>query len=136
MNFDSFLLKFIPPRLAHFAPQVHHGPPPWLVFRDAPWESSLRVHEELIDFAGFMRPTVIEVAMRDAWVHSIADAAGSLWPMVQVHIFGSTSTSLNLPTADIDVAIVRLDLHVSRRCRAYNYCMHIHTYIFIYYYHI
>ena len=27
---------------------------------------------------------------------------------VQVHIFGSTATSLNLPTADIDVAIVQL----------------------------
>ena len=67
------------------------------------------MHEELIDFAAFMRPTVIEVAMRDAWVHSIADAAGSLWPQVQVHIFGSTSTSLNLPTADIDVAIVTLE---------------------------
>lgn len=27
---------------------------------------------------------------------------------VQVHIFGSTATSLNLPTADIDIAIVKL----------------------------
>jgi len=88
------------------APESEH--PPWLVLREAPSEATLRLHEELIDFTEFMRPTMIEAAMRDAWVHSIEDAAKSLWPQVQVHIFGSTATALNLPTADIDIAIVNL----------------------------
>ncbi|CAK9056128.1 Terminal nucleotidyltransferase 4A (DNA polymerase sigma) (LAK-1) (Non-canonical poly(A) RNA polymerase PAPD7) (PAP-associated domain-containing protein 7) (TRAMP-like complex polyadenylate polymerase) (Terminal guanylyltransferase) (Terminal uridylyltransferase 5) (TUTase 5) (Topoisomerase-related function protein 4-1) (TRF4-1) [Durusdinium trenchii] len=88
------------------APQSEH--PPWWVEREHPTEASLRLHEELIDFTEFLRPTVIEAAMRDAWVHSIEEAAKSLWPEVRVHIFGSTSTSLNLPSADIDVAIVNV----------------------------
>jgi len=83
--------------------------PPWLVYRDEPSEVSLRLHEELLDFAAFMRPTIIESAARDAWTHTLQQASESLWPQARVHVFGSTATKLNLPNADVDVAIVNIE---------------------------
>ena len=31
------------------------------------------------------------------------------WPQARVHVFGSTATKLNLPNADVDVAIVNIE---------------------------
>ncbi|CAE7289832.1 cid14 [Symbiodinium natans] len=35
--------------------------------------------------------------------------SGSPWPQARVHVFGSTATKLNLPNADVDVAIVNVE---------------------------
>ena len=50
-------------------------------------------------------------SLGNAWCSSVVQFKLHL-PKVQVHVFGSTATSLNLPTADIDIAIVTLDFTV------------------------
>eukprot|EP00929_Paragymnodinium_shiwhaense_P061219 TRINITY_DN30572_c1_g2_i1.p1 TRINITY_DN30572_c1_g2~~TRINITY_DN30572_c1_g2_i1.p1 ORF type:complete len:647 (+),score=193.96 TRINITY_DN30572_c1_g2_i1:104-2044(+) len=79
-------------------------PPPWFVHRSEP-SVSLRLHEELLDFAAFIRPTPAESAARRSWLGAIEAAATALWPKCKVDMFGSTSTGLNLPNADVDVAV-------------------------------
>jgi DNA polymerase sigma len=79
--------------------------PPWFVPREFPLRASLRLHEELLDIASFLRPMPHEVAARLAWVASIEAAAKSIWSNCKVFIFGSTSTGLNLSCSDVDVAI-------------------------------
>eukprot|EP00931_Biecheleriopsis_adriatica_P064687 TRINITY_DN39422_c0_g1_i1.p1 TRINITY_DN39422_c0_g1~~TRINITY_DN39422_c0_g1_i1.p1 ORF type:complete len:651 (+),score=219.61 TRINITY_DN39422_c0_g1_i1:90-1955(+) len=85
------------------------GLPPWFVCRDEPTAVSLRLHEELLDFAAFVRPTAAEAAARSGWLAAIEAAAKSLWAKAEVHIFGSSSTGLNLPSADVDIAISQVD---------------------------
>lgn len=85
------------------------SPPPWLALRDEP-SVNLRLHEELIDFANFMMPSPTELDARQAWAARIEAAAKeTLGDSCQVHLFGSTSTGLNLPSADIDVAVAGVE---------------------------
>lgn len=80
------------------------GDPPWFFAREH--ESvNLRLHEELLDFTAFIRPTERELRARRRWVAQLDGAARSLWPACAVEVFGSSSTGLCLPSADVDVAL-------------------------------
>mmetsp|Transcript_114862 Transcript_114862/g.228603 ORF Transcript_114862/g.228603 Transcript_114862/m.228603 type:complete len:874 (+) Transcript_114862:36-2657(+) len=83
--------------------------PPWFVARDEPSAASLRLHEELLDFAAFMHPTTAEEAVARNWVYSIEAVARMLWPQCEVYIFGSRATGLCLPCAEVDVAVARVE---------------------------
>lgn len=83
--------------------------PPWFVARDQPSAASLRLHEELLDFAAFMHPTTAEEAVVRNWVYSIEAAARTIWPQCEVYVFGSRATGLCLPCAEIDVAVARIE---------------------------
>lgn len=88
---------------------AEENPPPWLSLRDEA-SVNLRLHEELLDFANFMRPSPPEVAAREAWCRCIEKAAkATLGDSCEVHLFGSSSTGLNLPSADIDVAVAGVE---------------------------
>jgi len=80
--------------------------PPWFVPRPQLKNAVLRLHEELLDFMQFMKQSHGELVARRKWVRTIRDACRSIWPACQVRVFGSSSTGLSLPNADVDVAIL------------------------------
>mmetsp|Transcript_112726 Transcript_112726/g.318587 ORF Transcript_112726/g.318587 Transcript_112726/m.318587 type:complete len:815 (-) Transcript_112726:126-2570(-) len=94
------------------AAEAEKAPPPWFAIRDEP-SVNLRLHEELLDFLAFIQPTSDEAAARRSWVTAIETAAKSLWGRCQVSVFGSSSTGLCLPTADVDVVVSDIDAGVS-----------------------
>eukprot|EP00811_Abedinium_folium_P024091 NODE_3381_length_2046_cov_3.501303.p1 GENE.NODE_3381_length_2046_cov_3.501303~~NODE_3381_length_2046_cov_3.501303.p1 ORF type:complete len:636 (+),score=231.68 NODE_3381_length_2046_cov_3.501303:95-2002(+) len=81
-------------------------PPPWYHPRDQS-SVNLHLHEELLDFASFMKPTDEEVNARHAWVARIEEVAQSMWPSSKAHLFGSTTTGLCLPCADVDISVTK-----------------------------
>ncbi|XP_041078013.1 terminal nucleotidyltransferase 4B-like [Polyodon spathula] len=68
-------------------------------------EGVLGLHEEIFDFYEYMSPRPEEERMRKEVVQRIKDVIRELWPNADVHIFGSFSTGLYLPTSDIDLVV-------------------------------
>jgi len=87
-------------------PGVSEDQPPWLVVRPYLENTVLRLHEELLDFAQFMKHTREEVVARRKWVRTIGNSCRALWPDCQVRVFGSFFTGLCLPNGDVDVAVL------------------------------
>ncbi|MBN3321075.1 PAPD5 polymerase, partial [Atractosteus spatula] len=80
-------------------------------YTGTPWktrnysEGILGLHEEIIDFYGYMSPRPEEERMRMEVVKRIESVIKDLWPSADVQIFGSFSTGLYLPTSDIDLVV-------------------------------
>uniref|UniRef100_A0A7S4RVS5 Polymerase nucleotidyl transferase domain-containing protein n=1 Tax=Alexandrium monilatum TaxID=311494 RepID=A0A7S4RVS5_9DINO len=87
-------------------PAAEESQPPWFVPRPHLENAVLRLHEELLDFAQFMKHTNDEVHARRQWVRTIASACRTMWPQCQIRVFGSFFTGLSLPNGDVDVAIL------------------------------
>ncbi|KAF8391349.1 hypothetical protein HHK36_023653 [Tetracentron sinense] len=66
----------------------------------------LQLHKEILDFCGFLSPTLEEQASRNAAVECVFDVVKYIWPHCKVEVFGSFKTGLYLPTSDIDVVIL------------------------------
>ena len=66
---------------------------------------TLRLHEELLDFAAFISPTSSEERQRAALLSRLSSLILSLFPSASVHPFGSYATKLYLPVSDIDVVV-------------------------------
>lgn len=79
-----------------------------------PWEQScrkihsplLRLHQEIIEFVGFLQPTSEEKQTRVEAISRVKDSIHSLWPHARVEVFGSYETGLYLPTSDIDMVVL------------------------------
>lgn len=82
--------------------------PPWYVERGHIENVALRLHEEMLDFAHFMKFTPVEVESRRQWVRTIGGVCRKLWPECQLRIFGSFFTGLSLPNGDVDVAVLNV----------------------------
>lgn len=65
----------------------------------------LRLHEEVLDFARFMSPTVAEQEYADGALTRITDAIRHLYPDARIEVFGSRANGLVLPTSDWDVVL-------------------------------
>lgn len=87
------------------------APVPWFVARNDAGVS-LRLHEELLDFLAFIRLTPEETVARKKWVAAVDEAARSIWPHCCVQLFGSSSTGLCLPTADVDLVMTGIGNNV------------------------
>jgi len=61
------------------------------------------LHEELLDFAARMTPSIEEIRERAEVVERVRVAAKSVYPDCSIKLFGSTLTGLALPTSDIDL---------------------------------
>jgi len=61
------------------------------------------LHEELLDFAARMTPSIKEIRQRAEVVDRVRAAAKSVYPDCSIKLFGSTLTGLALPTSDIDL---------------------------------
>eukprot|EP01083_Nonionella_stella_P097665 274498_1 len=79
---------------------------PWAEGRTYDQSSFLfDLHEELLDFYDFMRPTDEEHNARECVYKRVGEVASSLWPGCNVQPFGSFATKLYLPMSDIDLVI-------------------------------
>ena len=76
----------------------------------------LRLHEEIIDFCGWLQPTESERASREDLIQRMRGVVSSVWPedKVSLHVFGSTATGLHLPTSDVDMVVLGIPLDARR----------------------
>ncbi|KAI1712764.1 nucleotidyltransferase domain-containing protein [Ditylenchus destructor] len=78
---------------------------------NAPWarrryEPNLNgIHDEILDFHAWLKPTAEEIAIRRKIFNQVADALSTLFYRSQIYLFGSVATNLFLPSSDIDIAI-------------------------------
>ena len=76
-----------------------HLPPPSLR------SHLLRLHNEILSFWAFTRPTPAETAARSRAAQRLRSLVSAIWPGdgVVVEVFGSSATGLALPGSDVDV---------------------------------
>eukprot|EP00116_Pleurobrachia_bachei_P015018 sb/3475280/ len=71
---------------------------------DAPWKTKIYspdiigLHNEIEDFARWMKPTKEEMMLRGCVVERVKRIVHQQWPTARVEIFGSFKTGLYLPT--------------------------------------
>lgn len=63
------------------------------------------VGEEVVAFAGWIKPTKEETFGRQDFVKRVKELVAVLWPTACVKVFGSSETGLVLPTSDVDFMI-------------------------------
>ena len=80
--------------------------------RKAPWITSsyskdkwVALHQELIDFVRYIRPTEAETGVRKHIVDTVSKICKKLWPESVTQAFGSLKTKLLLPMSDVDLCI-------------------------------
>ena len=78
---------------------------PWMVREYRHANFTLRLHEELLDFAAFISPTASEEKHRTALLARLSDLTTSLFPSSNLRPFGSYATKLYLPIGDIDCCL-------------------------------
>jgi len=81
---------------------VKYGPP-WVSRNYS--QGMVGLHEEILDFYDFLKPTKEEHEMRSHVIKSVRDVVVEMWPHVKVEVFGSFRTNLYLPTSDIDIVL-------------------------------
>jgi len=68
------------------------------------------LHLEILDFSNWIKPTNEEYIMRYDVVNRVESVIKHVFPSAQVEIFGSFQTCLYLPTSDIDMVVLNVDL--------------------------
>ena len=79
-----------------------------------PWEAAcrrihsplLRLHQEIVSFADFVKPTPEEQSIREAAVDRVRRVILGIWPQARAEVFGSFRTGLYLPTSDVDMVVL------------------------------
>ncbi|ORZ34869.1 hypothetical protein BCR44DRAFT_1435311 [Catenaria anguillulae PL171] len=79
--------------------------PVWSEGKDYSEDPSRRLHEEIVDFAAYMRSTPDETRLRETVLHAVESIVRSVWRTAEVHTFGSFVTGLYLPHSDLDVTV-------------------------------
>ncbi|EJD03530.1 Nucleotidyltransferase [Fomitiporia mediterranea MF3/22] len=70
-----------------------------------------RLHDELVQFIGYIAPSKQEREARSMLVARIEDLLKSRWPDAQVTVFGSNATGLELTGGDIDLVVAFDEAH-------------------------
>ncbi|KAG7378905.1 hypothetical protein PHYPSEUDO_009320 [Phytophthora pseudosyringae] len=80
---------------------------PWMRQRQGYFNSNVYecLHEEMMDFVGFISPTEEELSSRTQLIEDMRDIVKSLWPEATVETFGSHYTQMFLPQSDIDMVL-------------------------------
>ncbi|KAJ3019196.1 UNVERIFIED_CONTAM: hypothetical protein HDU68_010796 [Siphonaria sp. JEL0065] len=63
-------------------------------------------NQEVQDYVDYISPTPSEHSIRHLTIERLRFVVAKLWPDATVHVFGSFSTKLYLPTSDVDVVIM------------------------------
>jgi len=99
---------FIPLAKRQESPKRSHlVAPPWATSSTTRINDPLLLlHNEIIDFYHFIKPTQEETNNKNKIVQKIKDLASEVWPEAQVVVFGSAATGLWLPNSDIDLVVM------------------------------
>eukprot|EP00124_Ichthyophonus_hoferi_P002469 Ihof_evm9s169 gene=Ihof_evmTU9s169 len=80
--------------------------------RGAPWVARkysdigiIALHQEILDYMAYMRPTPEEESMRQDLIDRITSITKKEWPRSKLDVFGSYRTCLYTPSSDIDVVL-------------------------------
>lgn len=66
---------------------------------------TIALHQEILDFVDFIRPSEEEVGIRRFIELEVRRIATSLWPECEVVVYGSLRTQLLLPSSDVDITL-------------------------------
>ncbi|EGG18979.1 PAP/25A-associated domain-containing protein [Cavenderia fasciculata] len=81
-------------------------PPLWLQgLYNAEELSKLELEKEIVMFYDWLAPNPLENRLRQKIVHDVESIIRESWPHAEIHIFGSFSTDLCIPSSDIDIQI-------------------------------
>ncbi|KAJ8575209.1 hypothetical protein ON010_g4004 [Phytophthora cinnamomi] len=80
---------------------------PWMRHKQGYFNSNVYacLHEEIMDFVGFISPTPQELSSRAQLVEEMREIVKGLWPEATVETFGSHYTQMFLPQSDIDMVL-------------------------------
>ena len=67
---------------------------------------NLKLHNEIIDFYFYIRPSEQNKAKRQSAIQRITEFVMNLLPNSEVKEFGSHATGLYLPNADVDLVVI------------------------------
>eukprot|EP00126_Sphaerothecum_destruens_P015576 Sdes_comp9598_c0_seq1m1081 len=83
--------------------------------QDVPWVKGaysknpiIALHEEIIDYVAYIKPTPQEYYMRKQVVSRLENVVSRIWEGATLKVFGSFETLLYLPTSDIDLCVFGL----------------------------
>ena len=94
-----------PPSSSHSTSSSLSSSAPWQLRSYLHTNFTLRLHEELLDFAAFISPTSSEEKQRASLLWRFSSLIRSLFPSSSLAAFGSYATKLYLPMSDIDVVV-------------------------------
>jgi non-canonical poly(A) RNA polymerase PAPD5/7 len=66
----------------------------------------IRFHNEILSFCDFVAPSQQEREKRDKAFNDVSKCIKSLWPDVEIKVFGSEMTKIITPTSDIDISVL------------------------------
>lgn len=98
MCYGTTPLRLMGPRFADV--------PPWLRDSAERKDGLPSLHDEIISFCKWVSPSAEEKQMREDVIARISKVVETLWPSVQLRVFGSCATDIYLPTSDIDLCIM------------------------------
>lgn len=78
---------------------------PWIKEKYTSSNLNIRLHEEIIDFYNFVKPTEKEQEERQKTVERVINFIKYLDPNAEIYTFGSYATDLQLPGSDIDFCV-------------------------------
>lgn len=78
----------------------------WLSEKTHSLRGMAKLHQEIIDFYNFIKPTSEEDILREISIKSFKLFIKKHWPNWKVKIFGSFPNKLHLPNSDVDVLIL------------------------------
>lgn len=95
--FDDYLINH----------QIQNPRPSWARQRYIPTIEGL--HNEILDYYQWLKPTAEEIACRRRLFNNISFILMRIWPKAQVQMFGSVATNSFLPSSDIDICVLTGD---------------------------
>jgi non-canonical poly(A) RNA polymerase PAPD5/7 len=69
-------------------------------------DRTVDLHNEVLDFVEFIKPTRSEVKRRETLVDLCRSVVAELWPAATLEVFGSYATGMYLPSSDIDMVVM------------------------------
>lgn len=80
--------------------------PPWTDDPSKyPHEASHLLHQEILDYLKYVKPTDIEKSLREATLTNLKASILRILPNAKVNVFGSFATGLYLPSSDMDIVV-------------------------------
>jgi predicted nucleotidyltransferase len=100
---DKDLIKFSTPQLIIEDSCINS---PWLTDKTKKLKGMFKLHQEILDFYEFMKPTSEEDILREETVNKLKELIKTNWPEWRVKKFGSFPNKLHLPDSDVDIVIL------------------------------
>ncbi len=79
---------------------------PWLTDKTKSLRGMIKLHQEILDFYEFIKPTSEEDKLRDVTIRRLKELIKEEFPNWKVKKFGSFPNKIHLPDSDVDIVIL------------------------------